>query len=150
MTDRVLISASIKNPPSSNHIYANGPHGGRVLTRLARQWKILAIKELTGQMSIEDSFDPDQAYAVTLIFYLKNVENEGWYRRYKRGPKAGQRYAQRRWKKIDLSNLVKLAEDSLKEAMGVDDCAFFELRLVKDQALVEPSMTIEVRAYDVE
>jgi Holliday junction resolvase RusA-like endonuclease len=127
-------------PPSSNNIYYN-IKGGRALTSEARSWKRRAVHSMVeqGNLCLDTSFEPDSKYGIELYFFFKAVENEGWYKR----DKNGNRKAKSRWKKIDLSNRIKLLEDALKDATGVDDSAIFEMIIYKKQS-DKPMVMIEI------
>lgn len=129
------MKASLDMPPTSNNIYFNKPDGkGRQLTGEARAWKKRAVTKIVREsgLGFQDAWDNNVMYELELVFYFDQIENKGWNRRYMRGPKKGQRKNNNRWKKIDLSNRVKLVEDAIKTAVGVDDCATFYHHLAKE------------------
>lgn len=128
------LQVALPMPPTSNHIYINQRGGGRVKTNEARSWQNRAVKEImrsTG-LAMQTGFDPTCRYWLDLCFYFEEVTNKGWSEFYTRGPKKGLRKAETKWKKIDLSNRLKLLEDTLKIAVGVDDSATFVLHLIKE------------------
>lgn len=133
MNERV-VRAVLELPPTSNNIYFNQPGGGRSLTTEARSWKRRAIGEVVrqGKIGLQEAFDYERKYWLELHFFFEAVINKGWNEFYKRGPKKGQRKAQSKWKKMDLSNRVKLVEDAVKGATGVDDSCTFAHFLLKD------------------
>lgn len=128
------LTATLEMPPTSNNIYANRPGGGRVMTTEARSWQNRAVKEIMRQskLGIQEAFDPTRMYWLDLHYFFAEVINKGWNEFYARGPKKGQRKAENKWKKIDLGNRLKLLEDTVKIAVGVDDSATFVLHLTKD------------------
>lgn len=128
------LSATLEMPPTSNNIYANQRGGGRVKTTEARSWQNRAVKEIMRQskLGIQDEFDPTRMYWMDLHFFFEAVINKGWDERWTRGKKKGQRKADTKWKRIDLGNRLKLLEDTVKNAVGVDDSATFVLHLIKD------------------
>lgn len=107
-------------PPTSNNIYIRHPQGkGRILSREARVFKIKAMNAIQQQGKVAFVKLPqNKPYKLELIFFFKQVENKK--------SSTGARY-----KKIDISNLVKLAEDTLAEAIGIDDCHNFKVTLEK-------------------
>lgn len=120
-----MISISIPGvPPSSNHAYTNIPGkviktkkgvmkvpGGRVLSEEGQKYKKETISYIVRRYPKEMKFfQPDTPYAVYIRLYFPEIQNKGW-------PKK----AENRYKTLDASNRVKLLEDSLKDAGGIDD-----------------------------
>lgn len=140
------ISATLEMPPTSNNIYANRGGGGRVKTTEARSWQNRAVKEIMRQskLGIQDEFDPTRMYWLDLHFFFEEVVNKGWDEFYARGPKKGQRKAETKWKKIDLGNRLKLLEDTVKIAVGVDDSSTFVLHLTKDCDPTNPRVLVSL------
>jgi len=85
------------------------------------------------------SLDPSRVYRLELEFFLKAVVNKGW-------PAT----AKSRYKRIDLSNRIKLLEDVIKDATQIDDCQHFELLVSKRQANVPGEERVEVRLTPLE
>jgi Holliday junction resolvase RusA-like endonuclease len=143
---RYKISATLPLPPTSNNIYINRREGGRVKSTEARSWQNRAVKEIVRQsgLTVQDEFDPTRMYWLDLHFYFKEVINKGWNEYYKRGGKKGQRKAENKWKKIDLGNRLKLLEDTVKIAVGVDDSATFVLHLIKDCDSENPRVEVQM------
>jgi Holliday junction resolvase RusA-like endonuclease len=142
------ISVVLDMPPTSNNIYTSSGNK-RIKTRLARSWQNRAVKEIMRQsgLGIQDEFDPNRMYWLDLHFFFVAVINKGWNERYSRGKKKGQRKAETKWKRIDLGNRLKLLEDTVKNSVGVDDCATFVLHLTKDCDPTNPR--VEVRLYSM-
>lgn len=142
---RFKISATLPLPPTSNNIYTSA-RGMRIKTREARSWQNRAVKEILRQsdLGIQDAFDPNRMYWLDLHFFFAAVVNKGWDERYNRGKKRGQRKAESKWKKIDLGNRLKLLEDTVKIAVGVDDCATFVLHLTKDCDPKNPRVFVQL------
>ena len=147
---RRVVKVTLEMPPTSNHIYTKAPGGGRMLTRLARSWKKKAVGHMVRDsgLGFQDGLDPNKRYWVEFVFFFEAVENKGWNEFYKKGEKEGQRKAAMRWKKIDLSNRVKLLEDSVQEAVGVDDSATFAQVLQKNVDERDPR--VEVSMFQLE
>ena len=91
---------------------------------------------------MQKALPQDVAYEMEMGFYFAEIENKGWFETYKKGDKKGQRKAATRWKRIDTTNLVKLAEDAVKSATGVDDCATFDHWLKKRKDASNPRVDI--------
>jgi len=143
------ISAVLQMPPTSNNIYTT-VRNRRIKTTEARSWQTRAVKEIMRQsgLSIQDEFDQDRMYRLDLHFYFDRVINKGWSERYLKGPKKGQRKAENKWKKIDLGNRLKLLEDTVRNAVGVDDSSTFILHLVKG---CDPGKErVSVQMYSIE
>ena len=128
------IQATLTMPPSSNHIYFNIHGGGRGMTGEAKSWNKKAVIEIINQNRLQFAkpLDPNEKYDLTLHFYFEEIENKGWSERFVKGKHAGERKAENRWKRMDLSNRIKLLEDSIKDAVGVDDSCTFIHTLAKD------------------
>jgi|GEM_PF-4710106 len=132
MEEFYKLQATLEMPPTSNNIYISVGKR-RQKSSLARAWQNRAVKEITRQsnLTIQSEFDPERMYWLDLTFYFDVVVNKGWHEFYKRGAKKGQRKADSKWKKIDLGNRLKLLEDTVKIAAGVDDSSTFVLHLIK-------------------
>lgn len=139
------ISATLQMPPTSNNIYSS-VGSKRIKTGEARSWQHRAVKEIMRQsnLSIQDEFDPTRMYWMDLHFFFEAVVNKGWGERFVRGDKKGQRKAETKWKKIDLGNRLKLLEDTVKTAVGVDDSATFVLHLTKDCDPLNPRVEVQM------
>ena len=139
------ISTTLPMPPTSNNIYTSCGNK-RIKTTEARSWQNRAVKEIMRQsgLGIQSAFDPERMYWLDLHFFFQAVINKGWNELYKKGVKSGQRKAENKWKKIDLGNRLKLLEDAVKNAVGVDDCATFVLHLTKDCDPENPRVVVEM------
>lgn len=126
------VEVELPMPPTSNNIYTRA-HGKRIMTSEARSWKRKGISEIcrSAKLGIQSEFNPDSMYFLVMHFYFEDIFNKGWFEVVTKGERKGEPKASK-WKKIDLSNRIKLAEDTLKAAVGVDDCATFAHVLVKD------------------
>lgn len=107
-------------PPSSNNIYVRHPSGkGRVLSGKARRFKIRAMQAVQeGARVALMKLQPNVPYALHLAIFFEQVENKA--------SRYGHRY-----KKMDLSNRIKLIEDTIAEAVGLDDCHNFQTVMEK-------------------
>ena len=113
-------------PPSSNKIYepvyVRGKPRGKRLSDSGRRFKIRAMKAIQeGGRAALLNLKEHIPYELTLAVFLEKVENKGWS-----GGGAGSRYA-----KIDVTNRIKLIEDTVADAVGVDDRHNFRIVLEK-------------------
>jgi hypothetical protein len=128
-------------PPSANNAFYNASGGGRRLTDTAKNWKAhfsahLAREQLFTIQRMRQSVATGMVLAleITLRFKLGEVVNPKWPNRYKKDTwvgkkgskarrikKAGERMAESRFKRMDVSNRYKLVEDAVADTMGVDD-----------------------------
>lgn len=107
-------------PPSSNAAYFNNPHGGRTLSTVGQNYKKETVAHLARTYPRElKELLPDTPYMLYVLFRMAATENKSGKTRYK---------------KIDVSNRLKLFEDCLKDAGGIDDSQFFIVTLQKQQA----------------
>jgi Holliday junction resolvase RusA-like endonuclease len=108
--------------PSSNGAYTNHPKLGRILTRKGRDFLNVAHASLTAQMLQQrwGSLPSDVPLRMSYVFYMTGLLTKGW-------PKQ----AKNRYKRVDLSNRIKLVEDAVMRALGCDDSQVFELHLQK-------------------
>lgn len=107
-----MISLSVPSiPPSANHAYFNNRNGGRTLApagkKYIRETKTHLVQNFPYALN---TIRPDRAYLVYFRIYFESITNKLW-------PKE----AKTRYKTIDASNRIKLLEDALKEACGIDD-----------------------------
>tara|TARA_Y100000310_G_scaffold24180_1_gene23213 strand:+ start:1092 stop:1640 length:549 start_codon:yes stop_codon:yes gene_type:complete len=149
-------------PLSANNMFYNAPGGGRRLTTEAKNWKArfsahVAQHHLFTIQSMRQSVAAGMVLAVeiTLRFPLKEVVSLAWPKRYKKDTwvgkkgtksqrlkKAGERKAESRYKRMDVSNRYKLVEDAIAETLGVDDRFNF---VVSGKKLVDegnPGLTV--------
>ena len=98
-------------PPSSNHAYMNTGFGGRTLSKEGQRFK----RETTAHFVREyphvlKGFQKDTPYGIYVRFWFDTIVNKGWPEK-----------AKERYKRFDASNRLKLLEDALKDAAGIDD-----------------------------
>jgi Holliday junction resolvase RusA-like endonuclease len=125
-------------PPSGNSLYF--VKGGRkILSRKGRMVK-QRLKSIITRTAATTCI-PDALFRLEIHLFFKAVENKGWC--------SGK--AKTRYKRIDVSNRVKLLEDALSEATGVDDSLFFQVCITKHATQREDKSehcTITLRRYD--
>lgn len=126
-------------PPSSNNIY--GSRGARrFLTTEGTKFKNDAKTELSKQWMLRASLTPDMPYLLVLRFFLDEIYTKSF------GKKGG---AQFRFKKIDTTGLVKVAEDAIAEITGVDDSCFVDHILSKRKDPKDPRVEVEIWSIDL-
>lgn len=119
-------------PLSANNAYFNNPRGGRGLKTEGRKYKTETISYLVQNFPHElKKIQPDVPYFCYVRFYFEAIENKNGKTRYKT---------------IDTSNRLKLFEDCLKDACGIDDAQYIIWTLEKRQG--EPKT--EVFMWDLE
>lgn len=113
-------------PPSSNKIYepvwVRGKPMGKRLSTSGRRFKVRAMKVIQeGGRAALLNLKEHVPYELTLAVFLEKVENKGW----------ATKSAESRFTKIDVTNRIKLIEDTVADAVGVDDRHNFRLVLEK-------------------
>ena len=116
-------------PPSINHQYAT-VQGRRVLSRAGREFKRLVVEEVENWLDTYPQVDValfQQHYlALTITFYFRS--------------------ALRR----DLDGGLKIAQDALCEALGVNDNLVIEIHLSKRVDRHSPRMEVQLTALIAE
>jgi Holliday junction resolvase RusA-like endonuclease len=131
-------------PPSSNHIYIKGT----ILTREAREYA-----ERFSQYCAQNYLHlineiirpgPRSIYGIHLRFFFETVINDTYM-----NPKVpASKQAKTRYKKFDLTNRIKLLEDCVRDAIGVDDCLTF---VASQEKHMDPSLPrVEVYVQEVD
>lgn len=145
-------------PPSSNHIYFPHPKGGMRKTPEARAWQnrfiaqvgqdhLFSIKKIQDMAEIGMVF----TFEVTLLLELKDIVNPGWVKRWTRdckGGHKGQRKAETRYKKVDVTNRFKLIEDAMASALGIDDSTTFVATGKKLVCMRSPGVVVSTSVDD--
>lgn len=106
-------------PPTSNRIYFRGTS----LTRIAREYAERFSQHMVrNHLHQINEMDPTQIYEVSLDFYFESVVNSTF-----RNPSVKpSKRAKDRYKRFDISNRIKLLEDCVRDALGIDDSHTFE------------------------
>lgn len=127
-------------PPSVNNLYhdqvfrlpGKGPKRlmvKRVLTDEGKLFKketlAYLVKRYQPQLRM---FKKNVSYCFYYRFITPDLENKGWPKR-----------AENRYKRFDASNLVKVLEDVVVEACGIDDSNFLTVVCEKRKGLKEES-----------
>lgn len=100
-TARGVIALTLPVPPTTNLAYVHvAETGRRVLTKVGRQFKKAAKKTIQGEALVQRwGYSKGQRLALRLTLYFPTTQRR------------------------DISNCVKLVEDSLAEVLGFDDSA---------------------------
>lgn len=110
-------------PPSANNAYAT-VRGRKILTKEGRKYITETKTHFAERFPKEMRFfRVNVPYLVVVRMFFEAVENKGWF--------TGE--AETRYKRIDLSNRLKLLEDCLKDAAGIDDSQHLRIILDKQQ-----------------
>lgn len=109
-------------PPSSNNAYSNiRGTNKRVLSKDGKAYKIETMAHLVRAFPREMAkFKKNVPYLMMVRFWIVGVETKGF-------PKT----AENRFSRLDTGNRLKLLEDSLKDACGIDDSQNVTLLLQK-------------------
>ena len=124
-------------PPSANKMYIRTRHGP-VLSGEARKFKSKASIQLMQQWAFSPKPCMHVAYKLELAFLFPQLENKGWA--------SGK--AKTRFKRKDVTNYIKVLEDIIAKATGVDDSCNMEVVVHK---LADPdNPRIEVTYTELE
>ena len=86
-----------------------------------KKFKAAAGNEILKQLDFnEDPLKKDAPYKLHLDFFMPALYNKGWPDK-----------AKTRFKRRDVTNLVKVFEDVICEVYGIDDCQFTQVVLRK-------------------
>lgn len=101
-------------PPSINHFYMTFKKGGktiRAITKEGRAYKKLTLAHLTQEYPTEFAMiKKDMPYLIVVKLFFKTIFNRSW-------PET----AKTRYKRLDGTNRIKVFEDVLADASGIDD-----------------------------
>jgi Holliday junction resolvase RusA-like endonuclease len=105
-----------------------------------KKFKAKASAELAKQILWDDPpLDQNTPYALRLEFYLPSLFNKGW-------PKK----AKTKYKRKDVSNLIKIVEDLLSWCLGIDDSCFLEVSVQKLDGPTFGFTGIKAKVYEIE
>jgi Holliday junction resolvase RusA-like endonuclease len=135
----ILKITNLPMPPSVNSLYFT-KGGKRILSSEGRIYKDM-IKSALAEMASAKPSDTDlenHKLSIRFDLFFSSVENKAWH--------SGK--SKNRFKKIDVSNRIKVIEDALVEGLGIDDCQFFNMLINKRQS--ESSEYVNIYVYDLE
>lgn len=132
-TDTELIAIELPLPPSANKAYAS-LRNRRILTAEGKLFK-QQVRDLFGQAYATRPLPElqDHALALDITLTFEAVENAGW----------SKGTAKNRYKRVDVSNRLKLLEDAIFSALGVDDSLIFSLTVRKQAGT--PASFVRIR-----
>jgi Holliday junction resolvase RusA-like endonuclease len=106
-------------PPSSNHIYVRTRFGLR-LTKIATKYaEDFSYHVVRMHLPEINEMNKSGVFALHLKFFFPSLLNDGAF---KEDPKKRSKTL---YKKIDISNRVKLLEDCIRDALSIDDSQTF-------------------------
>jgi len=112
-------------PPTSNKIYFRGTQ----LTAKAREYAERFAEGMRQYLPQINELDDKAVYAVHLRFFFFELVNRSW-----NNPDVPpSKQAKSRYKRIDLTNRIKLLEDCIRDAIAIDDSQTFGASQEKHQ-----------------
>lgn len=124
-------------PPSSNKIYFRGTILKKEARDYAEKFSLFAAQKHLHEIS---QMNPQGLFALHLRFFFETLVNETWNNM----SLPPSRRAKSRYKKLDLSNRIKLLEDCVRDALDIDDSQTFAASQEKHQDPKNPRVEIEV------
>lgn len=121
-------------PPSANHAWVTTRQGKRFLSADGKHFK-QQVKQ-TILLTPDLHLDPDVGVSLRIDLYFRrqDILSSTW-------PKE----AKRRYKRLDTSNRIKLLEDAVFEAIGVDDSIVNDVHIRRHILLEgDPYSTVEI------
>ena len=107
-------------PPSVNEMYVFTTRGPRPSAKM-KKFKSAASMEMLKQLDFNaEPLEKNVPYKLHLDYFMPSLTNKGW---------PGK--AKTRFKRRDVTNLVKVFEDLICEVYGIDDSQFIEVVLRK-------------------
>lgn len=124
-------------PPTSNKIYFRGT----ILTGVAREYaETFAAWAAKKHLHEINQLNPKGLFALHLRFFFKTLVNESFEN--EKFPPS--KRAKDRYKRIDLSNRIKLLEDCVRDAIDIDDSRTFAASQEKHQDPLNERVEIEI------
>lgn len=144
-TSKALVAEIASSPPSMNSMYRPNKWGRLVLSAEGKRYKRRVQNTLHEQWTLTASgfFDKEKAYELGIVVVMESdkIYNKGWPTK-----------AKARFKRVDVSNLVKIVEDAVSEFAQLDDSHNFRVVVQKTPALEdeEPCVIVWLRPMDPE
>ena len=122
----LLILDNLAVPPTLNKSYVSVGKR-RILSSAARTFKEAVKASVVKQVALRSDLSALNLVPLMLCLevYFESLVNKGW--------SSGK--AKSCYKQVDISNRIKLAEDALCSALGIDDRQFFPVLVGKHQGL---------------
>jgi len=118
-----LLRVSLPLPPSLNHAYVNIARG-RKKSAAAVFFEIAARGLIGDAMALRPLASlANEPLVLRVEIEIDAIENKGW--------SSGK--SKTRYKRLDVSNRIKLVEDVLCSMLGIDDSQFMSVTAVKRQ-----------------
>ena len=128
-----VLNATISTfPPSVNKLYTK-TKWGQTRSAAAKKFKLEASLELAKQWAFASPLPRDTPLELSLRFYFPVLQNAGW-------PKTKTKY-----KKQDVSNYIKLLEDIIVSATGVDDSNHHAVHAYKLEDAKNPRIEVTIK-----
>lgn len=102
-------------PPTSNKLYFRGTRLTNVARAYAEKFSYHVVREHLPQISL---MNKKGVYALHLRFYMSNLVNQSYF-------STKKNRAETLYKRVDLSNRIKLLEDCVRDALSIDDSQTF-------------------------
>jgi hypothetical protein len=126
-------------PPSTNKAYFNRA-GRRHLSDEGRAFKASVTNHLVRTYPREMSyFKKNKPYLIYLRLWMEKLENDGWPEKCKN-----------RYKVFDSTNRIKLAEDAMRDAFGIDDSHHIAFLVHKCECRLITTERMEIFAWNLE
>src|SRR5210317_796212 len=123
LTDTLCVY-NLAMPLSVNKAYVSIGRGRRKLSTEGKIYKRMLVDTLAPHVTISNAnIFSGIPLELHITLYFKSIENKGWPKKTKE-----------RYKRVDVSNRVKLLEDALFDSLGLDDKLIFSLRVTKTQS----------------
>lgn len=122
-------------PPSVNHAWYTLPHGGRTLKKAGKKY-VTETQTMLAQKYPQEllTFRKNEPHLVFFRVHLEAVENASWG--------ALKNGAENRYKKVDVTNRIKILEDVVSKITGIDDSC--TLTFITQKVKATASEMIEV------
>ena len=134
-----LLMVFNKLPPTSNKIYFRGTRLTTSARAYAEAFSYEMVRTYLPQIS---QLNRKGVYALHLRFYMSNLVNASYF------ATKGKR-AETPYKRVDLSNRIKLIEDCIRDAISIDDCQTFAASQEKYQ-VPEGQERVEILVQEIE
>jgi Holliday junction resolvase RusA-like endonuclease len=126
-------------PPSSNKIYepvwVQGKPRGKRLSKEGGKFKFRAMRVMQqdGRVAFLN-LEEHVPYELTIAVFFKKIYNAGWPEK-----------AKNKYEKVDATNRIKLIEDTVADAVGLDDRHNFRIIVEKHCEPDNPGIYVMLR-----